>query len=598
MAAPVKLSIRKRFNILGEVAKTTFRAAPLAVVSQLIGAVIDAVLPIVTAYFAALTTTALAAAYAGNADAGGQALWYVMVTALLGVASTAWSSVQRYIGEMARYKIDASVNDRLYRQFVSLEYWRYDDKETADLFDKAQNFSFYFSFIFGDIASMFSSLVQVVVSVVALSLIEWWLGLLLLVAVVPSMYVQFKISKLQAEHWKGNVSTRRVMNGIKWSAFQAKNIAELRVYGVAKYMLGWFSRLREKDDKQRIIYERQYIGKRLIADGIQAAAELLILIFTVLEIIGRRQPIGQFIYVQQLVQRGLGGANSLISLFSSRDEDLATLFDFDAFMKLPTSDFGSQPLRAIPEVIELRDVSFTYPKSDAEVLHDISMTITRHDHIAIVGENGAGKSTLIKLLLGLYAPNRGEILFDGEHLRDIKKSDWHARVGLLQQEFIHYYFATIKKNVTLGDVSHPFDEARFERALDRAEAAGFVAKLPKGRDNLVDKWAEDDDGNSGTELSGGQWQRLALARNFYRDAPYVILDEPTSAIDALAESRIFNHLFASKEKTIITVSHRLSTIKKADRIYVMHEGRLVESGGYQELIDTRGHFYEMFESQL
>lgn len=598
MAEPVKLSIGTRLRILTEVAKTTFRAAPLAVVSQLLGAVVDAVLPIVTAYFAALTTTALAAAYAGNTEAGGHALWYVAMTALLGIASTAWSSVQRYIGEMARYKIDASVNDRLYRQFVSLEYWRYDDKETADLFDKAQNFSFYFSFIFGDIASMFSSLVQVVVSVVALSLIEWWLGLLLLVAVIPSMYVQFKISKLQAAHWKGNVSTRRVMNGIKWSAFQAKNMAELRVYGVAKYMLGWFSRLREKDDKQRIIYERQYIGKRLIADAIQAVAELSILIFTVLEIIGRRQPIGQFIYVQQLVQRGLGGANTLISLFSSRDEDLATLFDFDTFMKLPASDAGSQPLRAIPETIELRGVSFTYPKSEAQVLHEISMTITRHEHIAIVGENGAGKSTLIKLLLGLYAPDHGEILFDGNSLQDIKKSDWHARVGLLQQEFIQYYFATIKQNVSLGDVSHPFDEARFEHALDKAEAAGFVTKLPKGRDNLVDKWAEDDDGSAGAELSGGQWQRLALARNFYRDAPYVILDEPTSAIDALAESRIFNHLFASKDKTIVTVSHRLSTIKKADRIYVMHEGRLVESGSYRELIDRRGHFYEMFESQL
>lgn len=598
MAVPVKLTTKKRLGILAEVAKTTFRAAPLAVVVQLLGAVVDAVLPIITAYFAALTTTALAAAYAGDADAGGRAIWYVILTALLGIAATGWSSVQNYIGAMARYKIDSSVNDRLYKHFVSLEYWRYDDKETADLFDKAQNFSFYFSHIFTDIASMFSSLVQIVLSIVALSCIEWWLGLLLLVAVIPSMYVQFKISKLQAEHWKGNISTRRTMNGIKWSAFQAKNIAEIRVYGVAKHLLDWFSRLREKDDKQRILYERHYIGQRLIADAIQAFAELSILIFTVLEIIARRQPIGQFIYVQQLVQRGLSGANTLISLFSSRDEDLATLFDFDAFMKLPTSDMGSRPLRTLPEVIEMHDVSFTYPKSDAEVLHDISMTIKRHDHIAIVGENGAGKSTLIKLLLGLYVPNSGDILLDGENLRELRKSDWHAKVGLLQQEFIQYWFTTIKKNISLGDTSRPFDEVRFERALDRAEAARFVAKLPKAADNLVSKWAEDDDGTSGTELSGGQWQRLALARNFYRDAPYVILDEPTSAIDALAESRIFNHLFASKDKTIITVSHRLSTIKKADRIYVMHEGRIIESGTYAELIDLRGHFFTMFESQL
>ncbi|MEO5949456.1 MAG: ABC transporter ATP-binding protein, partial [Candidatus Saccharimonas sp.] len=572
MPKPIKLSARKRLAVLGKVAKTTYQAAPLAVIVQLLGAVVDAILPLATAYFAALTTTALAAAYAGDASQGEQAIWYVIVTVLLGVCSLAWTSIQQYIGQMARYKINARVNDQLYYKFVTLEYWRYDDKETADQFDKAQNFTMYFSYIFSDIASMFSSIVQIIVSIVALSVIEWWLGLILLIAVIPSMYVQFKLSKLQTEHWKGNVTTRRIMNGIKWSAFQAKNMAEMRVYGVAKYLLDWHARLRVKDDKQRILFERQFIGKRLLADGIQSVAELVILIFTVLEIIARKQPIGQFIYVQQLVQRSLSSANSLITLFSSRDEDLATLFDFDAFMQLPTSDSGSRPLRVAPEVIELQDVRFTYPKSEAEVLRGISMTIKKHDHIAIVGENGAGKSTLIKLLLGLYVPGRGEILFDGEVLSGIRKSDWHTHVGLLQQEFVHYNFATIKKNVTFGDVGRPFDEGRFKRALDMAEATGFVAKLPKGYDTLVDKWSEDDDGTSGTELSGGQWQRLALARNFYRDAPYIILDEPTSAIDALAESRIFNHLFATKDKTIIAVSHRLSTVKKADVIYVMDEG--------------------------
>lgn len=598
MSRVVHLPLAKRLMILGRVAKTTYQAAPLAVIVQLLGALVDAVLPIVTAYFAAQTTTALAAAYAGSESAGGQAIEYVIITALLGVLAVGWSSVQQYIGQMARYKIDANVNDRLYSQFIGLEFWRYDDKETADLFDKAQNFSFYFSYIFGDIASMFSSIVQLLISIVALSMIEWWLGVLLLVAVAPTMYVQLRLSKLQTEHWKSNITTRRIMSGIKWQAFQAKTVAELRVYGVAKYLLDWHARLREKDDKQRIIFERQYVGKRLLADAFQALIEVVILVLTVLKIIARVQPIGQFIYVQQLVQRGLGSANSLVSLFSSRDEDLATLFDFDAFMALPVGDAGTERLARLPERIELHHVSFTYPKSETEVLHNVSMTIRAHEHIAIVGENGAGKSTLIKLLLGLYAPSNGQVVFDDQDLKTINKAQWHSHIGLLQQDFVSYYFTTVKKNVTLGDVSRPFDENRFTRALESAEAAHFVAKLPKKEHTLLDKWSEDSEGNSGTSLSGGQWQRLALARNFYRDAPYIILDEPTSAIDALAEARIFGRLFASKDKTIITVSHRLSTIKKADRIYVMHEGRLIETGTYAELIAARGHFYRMFESQL
>ena len=143
-----------------------------------------------------------------------------------------------------------------------------------------------------------------------------------------------------------------------------------------------------------------------------------------------------------------------------------------------------------------------------------------------------------------------------------------------------------------------YQKERLNRALEQAEAVSFIDKLPKGKDSYVSRWMESDDGTQGTDLSGGQWQRLALARNFYRDSPVVILDEPTSAIDALAESRIFNRLFRQKDKTIISVSHRLSTIKKADVVFVLEDGRIVEQGSHQDLIDKQGAYYKLFASQL
>ncbi len=149
-----------------------------------------------------------------------------------------------------------------------------------------------------------------------------------------------------------------------------------------------------------------------------------------------------------------------------------------------------------------------------------------------------------------------------------------------------------------GDTSHPFDSQRFDAALDRAEARKFLEKLPNGVDSYINQWMKDADGNNGTDLSGGQWQRLALARNFYRDSPIIILDEPTSAIDALAESRIFETLFADKDKTIITISHRLTTVEKADIIYMFKDGTIVEQGTYGELIAMDGEFVHMFKSQL
>jgi len=232
------------------------------------------------------------------------------------------------------------------------------------------------------------------------------------------------------------------------------------------------------------------------------------------------------------------------------------------------------------------------------VLRDVSLTIESGQHVAIVGENGAGKSTLIKLLTGLYAPTSGSVMVDDTSLSDISIDSWHDKLGVLQQDFISYGFASAKDNVYFGDTKRPFSAKRFESALDKAEAREFIEKLPKGIDSYVNPWMEDSDGNNGTELSGGQWQRLALARNFYRDSPIIILDEPTSAIDALAEARIFKHLFAEKDKTIITISHRLTTVQKADVVYMMKDGQVVETGTAAELIKQQGEFFTMFESQL
>jgi ATP-binding cassette subfamily B protein/ATP-binding cassette subfamily C protein len=263
-------------------------------------------------------------------------------------------------------------------------------------------------------------------------------------------------------------------------------------------------------------------------------AEVIALLFTTFQIIAHSQPIGQFLFVQQVISRALGGVRSFVSQINSIDEDIANLFDYQEFMELPTSKVRPIKISSQPELINLQNVSFHYPGSRTYVLQDVSLTIHRSQHIAIVGENGAGKSTLIKLILGLYNPTSGKILIDDNDLKLVDPETWHSYLGVLQQEFAKYSFATARENVYFGDVSIKPDKKRFESALDRAEARTFLKKLPQGFDTFVDQWMENKDGTSGVDLSGGQWQRLALARNFYRDSPIIILDEPTSAIDALA----------------------------------------------------------------
>ncbi|MCP1414892.1 ABC transporter ATP-binding protein [Paenarthrobacter sp. A20] len=595
---PRKLALRPYARAVGQVLKVSFKASPVAVIMKVLGSLISATLPLVTTYFAALTTTALAAGYAGDPNAGPQAILYVIITAALGLFWGAFSSVDRYIQQLMSFKVGAIVGDMMYQRFLALEFWRYDDKETVDLYDRAKRFSDSYARVLDRIAAIFTQLVSVILAIGALVLVSWWIAVIVLVAIVPSVYLQFKLSREQIAHWNTQVDSRRQRRMIEQNLLRPQHIAEMRLYGIVGYLMDLRSRLRDADEKRRLDFQKRYIPKQLAADSLQYGAEVVSLIWVVGQIIARAQPVGQFLYVQQIVSRALSTANSLVSSLSSIDEDLANLKDYELFMALPVPSGNEKPLTISPTTVELRDIRFSYTGSDIEVIKGISMTITAGQHIAIVGENGAGKSTLIRILAGLYRPDSGHVLLDGVDLAGIDVTSWHRHLAVLSQEFLKYEFATAAENIYLGDVDQPRNDDRIRRAASDAEAMEFINKLPNGLENHVSNWMEDPRGRKGSGLSGGQWQRLAMARNFYRDASFMVMDEPTSAIDALAEHRIFTRLFADRSSTIIAISHRLATIEKADIVYMLEDGRIAEQGTHKELVALRGRYFRMFESQL
>ena len=591
-------TIRQLIRALYSVAKTSLRIAPAMSVLQITGSAISAGLPIVTTYLAALTTTALAEAYAGDRAAGSRVVWLVAAAALSGVLMAAWGIFERYASELMRFRIKTAMSDVMYERFCAIEFWRYDDKDTIDMYERAKEFAQFFPYIFARLADVVTHTFTFVFTVWALIAINAWLGLAVVLAAVPSVIVQFRLSRLNANHWRENVETRRRASWIEWEMLKPQKMIDLRLYGLVRHLLDMRMALLEKDQKTRIDFERKFLAKRLGAELFQAAVEVGALVWIVYEIVAHRQPIGQFLFVQQTAGRALGSVSSLVSTVNSMDEDLANLFDYQRFMELPLAKQGGKTVPALRRDIRFKDVSFRYPGSDTLVLDHINLTIKRGQHVALVGENGAGKTTLLKLLAGLYKPVSGEVAVDGEPLASANIQTWHRQLGVLSQNFTQYDFATAAENVWFGDVSKTPSQERVNAALREAEAAKFVAKLPKGVNSYVNQWMESDDGVKGVDLSGGQWQRLALARNFYRDSPIVILDEPTSAIDALAEARIFDRLFQQKQKTIITVSHRLSTVEKADMIFMLAHGKVVEYGTHAELVARHGAYYHMFESQL
>ena len=255
--------------------------------------------------------------------------------------------------------------------------------------------------------------------------------------------------------------------------------------------------------------------------------------------------------------------------------------------KLTALNTNSAPL------IEFKNVWFKYTNSDKYILEDFNLTIQPGERIALVGVNGAGKTTLIKLLCRFYDVTEGEILIDGINIKDLTFESLYTKIGVLFQDFIRYSQFDVKTNIELGDLKNIGNSQKVEEAIFKADAQSFVEAYSKGIEQILDKSIE-----GGINPSGGQWQRIALGRAFFRDAPILILDEPTSAIDAKAEFEIFERLYEfSIGKSVIIVSHRFSTVRKADKIYVLDKGKIVEQGTHSELLELNGKYAEAFRTQ-
>ncbi len=306
--------------------------------------------------------------------------------------------------------------------------------------------------------------------------------------------------------------------------------------------------------------------------------------------------VGDLVMYFGAVQRGAGFLKNLGTSLTNLYEHnlfLTNLYEFLGVEQVVRNPSCPTPMpRPLQRGIVFEKVRFTYPHGTRQVLRDIDLTIEAGEHIALVGTNGSGKTSLVKLLCRLYDPSEGRITMDGIDLRHFEISVLRKQISVLFQDFVKYNMS-VRDNIWLGDIHQPLDPIRVEEAAQQAGLDSTIGRLPQGYDTMLGKIF-----NGGEQLSGGEWQKMALARAFFRDAQIIVMDEPTSSMDPKAETNLFQRFHElTKGRTVIFISHRLSTVKMADRIFMLEDGRIIEIGTHGELVKKAGRYAELFELQ-
>ena len=380
---------------------------------------------------------------------------------------------------------------------------------------------------------------------------------------------------------------------------------EIKLFNLSDFFIVRFwklaTKLYEQDKKQAL---QQYLTN-FGWSNLNTLANSGIYLYVALQaIVGRISLGGVTLYTQTASQVGSNFRSLLNSISSTYQNTLYVnlLFEFLAYQPTIASPANPQPVTYSEDgeglAIEFRHVSFTYPGRNPEteaVLKQVSFTIRAGEAIALVGHNGAGKTTLVKLLTRLYEPDEGEILIGGKNIKDYELETLRRQIGVIFQDYVNYQM-TAGENIGVGRIEEIENDEMIRKAAHKSGAHTVVEKLPQGYETMLGRWFKNV--RESAQLSGGEWQKIALARAFMREAHILVLDEPTSSLDARAEYEVFQHFRALiEQRTALFISHRFSTVRLADRIFMLEHGQLIESGTHEELIALDGRYAELFQLQ-
>jgi ATP-binding cassette subfamily B protein len=561
--------------------------------------VVQGALPLLSLYLMKLVVDAVVTGLAAS-DQGaafGQVALLIGLTGGVTLLGALSRSIAGLVSEAQAQVVTDHVQDVLHAKSIEVDLEYYENPQYYDTLHRAQREApFRPTRILNGLLQVGQSAISLLAVAGLLFSLHWAVTAILFAAVIPGVLVRLRYSGEMYRWQRERTPAERRAWYLNWMLTGDTHAKEIRLFDLGSLFMERFRALRQRLRRERL----QIATKRSLAELVTQASTTLAVFgsyaFIAYRTVQGAITLGDLVMYYQAFQRGQAYLQGLLQSVAGLYEDnlfLSSLYEFLDLKRKVGDPSRPKPVpRPMQTGIVFDHVHFQYPGGARNVLEDINLTIRPGEVVALVGENGSGKTTLIKLLCRLYDPTGGIISLDGTDLRQFQVAALRREISVIFQDYAHYNL-TARENIWFGNIDLPPDQERIVGAARHAGADGVITGLPHGYETILGKWFED-----GEELSVGEWQKVALARAFVRDAQVIVLDEPTSAMDARAEYEVFTRFRELAEgRTTILISHRFSTVRMADRICVLEGGTIVESGTHDELVQRGARYAHLFETQ-